>query len=80
MAESEGEKRREGILRFLSKPSVYGKELNQAQGSGSLELNSRQESLELASTYRLVEERNIGYSHDTDKQFHSRSARKPNYR
>lgn len=80
MAGSEGEKRREEILRFLSKASVDGKELKQSQGLGSSELNSRQESLELASSYRLVEGRNIGYSHDTDKHFHSRSARKPNRR
>ena len=65
MAESEGERRREEILKFLSKASVVGK---QSQ-LGSSECNPPQESVELASTYRLVEGRSIGYSHDTDKHF-----------
>ena len=80
MAGSEGEKRREEIFELLSKASVEGKEPKPSQGSRFSPRNTRQEPLKLASTHQLVEGRNIGYSHDTNKHFHSRSARKPNRR
>ena len=78
MAGSEGQKDREKILNFPSEASEDGKEHKKPKGSRSSSRFKPSETLKLASTHRLVEGRNIGYSHDTNRSFHSRSAREYN--
>ena len=78
MVGSEGEKARERILGFLSDASEDGKKHKQSGESRSSSRIKPSKTLKLASTHRLVEGRNIGYSHDTNRSFQSRSEREHN--
>ena len=79
MAGSEGGKDGEKILGFLSEASEDGKEHKKPEGSRYSSRIKLPETLKLVSTHQLVEERNIGYSHDTNRSFPSRSAREHNH-
>ncbi len=76
MTGSEGELRREKILETLSKATKDGKEPISSAGTRKSPRNLPPESLELASTHRLIEGRNIGHMYDgkTSRGFNSRFA------
>lgn len=75
MAGSKGEGRDQKVLELLSKASEDGKEPIESKGTKFSKRIARPEPLELALTHQLVEGRNIGYSHDRNRSFHSGLAR-----